>query len=498
MGFLSRPPAISRKAVVAASAAMVLAAGVLLQVTKNTPTGPTSGRPIQCWSTSSDGQVGCVDETGNLTLSGSVTANGVTLTAGTSQAGGDARYVTQSGDTMTGGLLIQNGGTPGTIDTGFLLEIAGAASGRILHAQDQLRSSGSLVAEGTVTFASLASCSGIQTSALGVLSCGNGGLFTSTGALSTYFDKRYVAVAGDTMTGGLLLVQGGAGTQTIDAGVLLEIAGTMSGRTIMATDTLNASGTVIIKKRAGSSTGNILIVDTKGLVYDATNKRVGVGTAAPKTAFEIIGTASGSNAPTFSALKSCTSIQTDANGAFSCGSGAAEKIVLLGTITGGSGNIGASSTAENAVTPTFTGTNSISANTLTQGATIRVRFTGQYQVAAGTLKVRIKLGGGSTNLFIVNSVNGANTAYSAYVDFFLTSAPGAAATIAQGGMFNGNQAATVINSVSLSASNATSVPATFAADTTGALAVTFTEQFSSSNASNIFSIDNGSITYELL
>lgn len=49
---------------------------------------------------------------------------------------------------MTGGLLIQNGGTPGVIDAGLLLEIMGTASGRVLHAQDLLTSSGTLVIDG--------------------------------------------------------------------------------------------------------------------------------------------------------------------------------------------------------------------------------------------------------------------------------------------------------------------------------------------------------------
>ena len=74
--------------------------------------------------------------------------------SGISQSAGDARYVNTSGDTMTGGLLIQNGGTPGIIDTGLLLEIIGTASGRVLHAQDLLSSSGALVVQGIATFKS--------------------------------------------------------------------------------------------------------------------------------------------------------------------------------------------------------------------------------------------------------------------------------------------------------------------------------------------------------
>lgn len=56
---------------------------------------------------------------------------------------------------------------------------------------------------------------------------------------------------------------------------------------------ISGSGTLNIKKVSGSSTGNILIVDTKGFVYNATNKRVGIGTATPDTALEVVGTMSG-------------------------------------------------------------------------------------------------------------------------------------------------------------------------------------------------------------
>ncbi|MEQ1772009.1 MAG: hypothetical protein ABL879_19500, partial [Devosia sp.] len=62
---------------------------------------------------------------------------------------------------------------------------------------------------------------------------------------------------------------------------------TISGAIIRAQNTLASSGALVVKKYSGTATGNILIVDTAGLVYDATNKRVGVGTAAPSTKFQV-------------------------------------------------------------------------------------------------------------------------------------------------------------------------------------------------------------------
>ncbi len=61
---------------------------------------------------------------------------------------GDSRYVNISGDTMTGALNIQvSGGTNSTVS----LETPHTLSGRILHAQDRLRSSGTTVLDGNTT-----------------------------------------------------------------------------------------------------------------------------------------------------------------------------------------------------------------------------------------------------------------------------------------------------------------------------------------------------------
>src|SRR3989339_617319 len=51
--------------------------------------------------------------------------------------------------------------------------------------------------------------------------------------------------------------------------------------------TLSTSGALVIAPRPGTETGTTLIVDTKGLVYDATNKRVGIGTATPEAALDL-------------------------------------------------------------------------------------------------------------------------------------------------------------------------------------------------------------------
>jgi hypothetical protein len=212
---------------------------------------------------------------------------------GALQVAFDRRYVNTSGDTMTGGLLIQNGGTAGTIKAGHLLEIKGAMSGASLTIMSGLASSGTLVVQNGVTFKGLVSCANLQTSSNGALSCNNavylasstGSLKTffdanyfrtSTGALRSSFDARYVNTSGDTMTGGLLIQSGGT-PGTIDAGLLLEIAGTASGRVIRAQDTLASSGTLVV--RGMKSTPSLSVSTVTG--------RVGIGTAAPATTLEV-------------------------------------------------------------------------------------------------------------------------------------------------------------------------------------------------------------------
>src|SRR3989339_1242744 len=119
----------------------------------------------------------------------------------------------------------------GTLTPTTKLEVVGTISGSALVGSD------------------LRNCTIVTTSANGTLTCGTADMIDITEG-----DARYVNVSGDTMTGALA-----------------------------------------IKKRSGTGTGNTLIVDTKGLVYDATNKRVGIGTASPRTALEVLGAISGSS-----------------------------------------------------------------------------------------------------------------------------------------------------------------------------------------------------------
>ncbi|NOS67456.1 MAG: hypothetical protein HOO67_03790, partial [Candidatus Peribacteraceae bacterium] len=281
---------------------------------------------------------------------------------------------------VSGSVIISPLGTLDTIaaDAGLAMEIIGAASGRILHAQDQLRSSGSLSIQGAAAFKSssftlldsgFANCTALETSN-GVLTCGSdaGGTYAAgqgltlngsnafstnsilTGSLirftnlsgSTIFAKNTLASSGSlkvlgTASGGqlhasnqlrssgTLTVQGATilrndltlgggnlnfteGTTIGDGGdaLIINSSGTFTVQDILdisdnnmvnvgdiALDSLSSDAGASISVALGSDPGDDFIVDTTGLVYEGDTNRVGIGTAAPKTTLEIIGTASG-------------------------------------------------------------------------------------------------------------------------------------------------------------------------------------------------------------
>ncbi|MFA5273543.1 MAG: hypothetical protein WC353_05265 [Candidatus Peribacter sp.] len=93
----------------------------------------------------------------------------------------------------------------------------------------------------------------------------------------------------DRQEGIRITAAGNVGIGTAAPETKLEVTGTASGNYVFGQQGLGASGAVVIKKLAGTGTGNIFIVDTKGLVYDATNKRVGIGTASPSQTLDVRG-----------------------------------------------------------------------------------------------------------------------------------------------------------------------------------------------------------------
>jgi hypothetical protein len=239
--------------------------------------------------------------------------------------------------TTTGAAIINVGNTTATPDTGIALEILGTASGRSLHAQDTLSSSGFLVIVGNAridgnTFfldaaankvgigtitpksqlevqgamsgnslyvsrafsgAGLVDCSTANTSKLlwssatKQFSCGTDQTGAGGGLTQPDADLRYVSVAGDTMTGGLLIVATAHSPASAKAGLLLEIGGTMSGSDVFAQKSLRSSGTLVV-------TGNVKI-DGTTFFADTVANRVGIGLILPKTQLEVQGAMSGNS-----------------------------------------------------------------------------------------------------------------------------------------------------------------------------------------------------------
>lgn len=99
----------------------------------------------------------------------------------------------------------------------------------------------------------------------------------------------YFSATGGAANYGLIVGAGNVGIGTTTPETKLEVSGTASGQYFFGQQGLATSGALVIAPKPGTGTGNIFIVDTKGLVYDATNKRVGIGTASPGAKLDVVG-----------------------------------------------------------------------------------------------------------------------------------------------------------------------------------------------------------------
>jgi len=150
----------------------------------------------------------------------------------------------------------------------------------------------------------------------------------------TNADNRYVNQSGDTMTGALQIRPTTAGQAA------LEVAGTASGRVLSFSERLTGSGNVFIRTLIDSVTAfQVLDNDGGNPVFniDTTNERVGIGTAAPETALEVIGTISGSTIAASNSLTSSGTLAVEGNAAFG---GTIKLNGVAYTFPGGAGNNG--------------------------------------------------------------------------------------------------------------------------------------------------------------
>ena len=210
---------------------------------------------------------------------------------------GDSRYLRRSGGTMTGALTINvTGGNNNTIGLNVLNTISGA----VIRAQKTLASSGTLVWEGAASGASLYVASSFQGAGLvdcdiagtskllwdattGRFSCGTdqGG---GSGLDQTAADARYVNVAGDTMTGALIIRSSLAGSGALSVVQNVEFA---TGAYIYS------SGTVLALDSYSLNGGNKHILFGYRGQFDTNLYRNGTGSLKTDGSLTWLGTGSG-------------------------------------------------------------------------------------------------------------------------------------------------------------------------------------------------------------
>ncbi|MFA5799858.1 MAG: hypothetical protein WC840_02765, partial [Candidatus Peribacteraceae bacterium] len=226
-----------------------------------------------------------------LTSSGTILAVGNISTRGT--LSGKTLTVMNSTSYLMGSVGI------GTTTPETKLEVVGTMSGNVLHAEKALTSSGLIIVRQTTIVGSGALTVDQRKNSTGayMVSSATGApllvLDASTNARSAHILFGYRGTFDVSMyraAAGLLYVNGSiSATTALGSSGTLVFEGNGSGKNLNIQNTLSSSGVLIVKKYAGSGTGNILIVDTNGLVYDATNKRVGIGTASPGALLHVNG-----------------------------------------------------------------------------------------------------------------------------------------------------------------------------------------------------------------
>lgn len=369
--------------------------------------------------------------TNNLSASGSLTVDGTTIL----NSDGDTSNVRIASDNepnlfFTHGTSDRVGIKTSTPETD--LEIVGTASGNYLHAETRLTSSGTLRVNGATTIE---------------------GLTTIRNLLSGAF--LHVS-SGITASGSFVL----DGTATFNQNLTF-------GDSISDAITIHAGTWTFLNDTNFVLSGGVngLSFDTDTLSIDAQNNRIGIGTTAPESTLEVVGSVSGSSL-VLSNLRNCDTIDTDASGVLSCGSDNASigisqtsgddryinqsgdtmtgsltlqnQLILSGT--GGNTAAGAlwrdstqkalqtytngieqtlqgviftqtgSKTVSNTTSDTTllgsgVGTTTLPANFFTVGKTVRIKMSGSYSTPIGVPSATIKIKLGSTTLATITTTS---------------------------------------------------------------------------------------------
>jgi uncharacterized protein YlzI (FlbEa/FlbD family) len=209
---------------------------------------------------------------------------------------------TDSGTSYTAGQGLTLSSTVFSLSPSFsgtALKILGTASGRILHAQDQLRSSGSLIVQSTGLFKGNLSTRGTLSGAALTVMNGNSYILGNFSIGTSASPDTALEVAG-TMSGRTLTWAGGRSALDSGQGGNIELGGNGS----VANPVTNGSPYIDFHFGNGSAEDyntriwnpaddRFDIINSNGGMIVLNDMRVGINTATPDTTLEIIGTASG-------------------------------------------------------------------------------------------------------------------------------------------------------------------------------------------------------------
>ncbi|MDA1209351.1 MAG: hypothetical protein O2904_04965, partial [bacterium] len=208
---------------------------------------------------SASGKVLATDGNGQLSWTAAGSGNG-----DLSLADANERFVLVQGDTMTGGLLITLGGSASEqIESGLAFEVIGTLSGTIIHAQDSITSSGTLIVEGNARFNSGVILNGVTyTFPVGDGSASGKVLKTDSNGQLAWSDDdgtSYYAGQGLGLNATLFTLN------SVLTGTSLNFT-TISGSTLFAQNGITTSGSLVVENN----------VTVNGIVSGATIRGAGL------------------------------------------------------------------------------------------------------------------------------------------------------------------------------------------------------------------------------
>ncbi|MBU0458078.1 hypothetical protein KJ652_06805 [Patescibacteria group bacterium] len=214
---------------------------------------------------------------GAVTFGSTVTLNGVTYTFPYSDGAASGKVLTTDGAGQLSWATDQNSSTSyvagegltlaGTVFSlsdsfsGSSLKVSGTASGWVLHGQDGISSSGSLMVAGVMSGSELNVMAGGDNYILGNIGIGHNSPNTALDVLGTMSGKALTIMGG---TNSYFL--GNVGIGQTSPGVALEVSGTSSGFYLHASENISASGTLSIDGLAYLNGSSVITgaLDTTG------------------------------------------------------------------------------------------------------------------------------------------------------------------------------------------------------------------------------------------